>query len=254
MKAEFQKIIKLFEELEEAGETAFLTLLTRGGKSTIKLQLESSPSPPSTAQTLPPASGRRRRHRGARARARRNQRAAAHQTSQAEAATSASLDSQPSRPLRLLPSPPPESGRRRVMSCVGRLDVPTFSNMDGAPPPSPPPSLHQLDGVKPLVQTPSTPPPLSPPPLSHDPPEPESCSSPLPPPCFPDPHLFAATVLGIVHVLGVLRAGSVQRGQAVTTSVTGALVLGAGGLPSTIRIKSDRQCARTFHDICLKNP
>ena len=66
--------------------------------------------------------------------------------------------------------------------------------------------------------------------------------------------MFAATVLGIVHVLGVLRAGSVQRGQAVTTSVTGALVLGAGGLPSTIRIKSDRQCARTFHDICLKNP
>ena len=40
MKAEFQKVIKLFEELEEAGETAFLTLfLTRGGKSTIKLQL-----------------------------------------------------------------------------------------------------------------------------------------------------------------------------------------------------------------------
>ena len=141
MKAEFQKVIKLFEELEEAGETAFLTLLTRSGKSTIKLQLESSPSSPSTmtsAQTLPPASGRRRRHRGARARARRNQRAAAHQTSQAEAATSASLDSQPSRPLRLLPSPPPESGRRRVMSCVGRLEVPTFTNLDGAPPSSPP--------------------------------------------------------------------------------------------------------------------
>ena len=30
--------------------------------------------------------------------------------------------------------------------------------------------------------------------------------------------MFAATVLGIVHVLGVLRAGSVQRGPAVTTS------------------------------------
>ena len=73
------------------------------------------------------------------------------------------------------------------MSCVGRLDVPTFSNLDGAPPPSPPPPLRQLDGVKPLVYTPPTPPPLSPAPLP-DPPEPEPCSSPLPPPCFPDPH------------------------------------------------------------------
>ena len=89
MKAEFKKLLELYEELEEAGETATLTLSTRGGKSTIKLQLESSPSSPSTmtsAQTLPPASGRRRRHLGARARASRNQRAAAHQ---AEAAAGA---------------------------------------------------------------------------------------------------------------------------------------------------------------------
>ena len=73
------------------------------------------------------------------------------------------------------------------MSCVGRLNLPSFSNLDGAPPPSPPPPLCHLDGVKPLVQTPSTPPPPSP--TTHsDPPEPEPCSSPLPPPCFPDPH------------------------------------------------------------------
>ena len=38
MKAEFQKILKLFKELEEAGETASLTLSTKGGKSSIKLQ------------------------------------------------------------------------------------------------------------------------------------------------------------------------------------------------------------------------
>ena len=36
----------------------------------------------------------------------------------------------------LLPSPSPNSGRRRVVSCVGRLEVPTFLNLDGAPPPS----------------------------------------------------------------------------------------------------------------------
>ena len=189
MKAEFQKIINLFEELEEAGETATLTLATKGGKSVIKLELQSPPSPPSPprAQTLPPPPGQRRRHRGAKARALRNQRAAAHQTSQGEAATSAPLDPQPSRPLRILPSPSPQSRRRRVMSCVGRLTAPTFSNLDGAPPPSPGPPLHQLDGVKPLGATPSTPPPPSPTPLP-DPPEHEPCSSPLPPPCFPDPH------------------------------------------------------------------
>ena len=42
------------EELEEAGdgETNFFTFLTKGGKSTIKLQLESSPSSPSTSTTM----------------------------------------------------------------------------------------------------------------------------------------------------------------------------------------------------------
>ena len=68
MKAELQKFLKLFEELEEAGETASLTLVTKGGKTTIKLQLESSPSLPSTTtstttQPLPPAPGKRR-HNG----------------------------------------------------------------------------------------------------------------------------------------------------------------------------------------------
>ena len=73
------------------------------------------------------------------------------------------------------------------MSCVGRLNLPIFSNLDGAPPPSPSTPHHQLVGVKPLAQTPSTPPTHSLLPLSQDPPEPEP-SSPLPPPCFPDPH------------------------------------------------------------------
>ena len=42
MKAEFLKILKLFEELEEAGESATLTISAKGGTSTIKLVLESS--------------------------------------------------------------------------------------------------------------------------------------------------------------------------------------------------------------------
>ena len=63
MKAELQKIFNLFEELEEAGETVTLTFASRGGKSTVKLQLESSTPHPSPSQTSPPAPGHRRRHR-----------------------------------------------------------------------------------------------------------------------------------------------------------------------------------------------
>ena len=40
------------------------------------------------------------------------------------------------RPLHILPSPSPSSARRRVVSCVGRLGVPFFLNMNGAQPPS----------------------------------------------------------------------------------------------------------------------
>ena len=142
MKAEYLKIFKLFEELEEAGESATLTISSKGGISSIKLPLESSPSSPSTGTTpttLPPVPGKRRRHRGAAARARRRQRAADHQASLLAAASSASPPasgeaSAPAgsphdrphqhRPLLFLPTPSPTSGRRRVNgSCLwgGRL-------------------------------------------------------------------------------------------------------------------------------------
>ena len=64
----------------------------------------------------------------------------------------------------------------------------------------------------------------------------------------------AATALGPVPVLGVLPAGSVQSGQVGTFFVTGVLVIGAGGLRSTIRCKCDRLCGRIYLDIFLKNP
>ena len=163
MRAEFQKIFKLFEELEEAGESATLTITSKGGISSIKLLLESSPSSPSTGTTtttLPPASGRRRRHRGAAARARRRQRAADHQASLLAASSSTSLPaageasaaaSSPQHcPLPILPSPSHTSGRRRVMS-LGRPPLPSFSslNLDG-PPPSPPPSSPPTTASPPL--------------------------------------------------------------------------------------------------------
>ena len=151
MRAEFQKIFKLFEELEEAGESATLTISSKGGISSIRLLLESSPSSPSTGTTtLPPATGRRRRHRGAAARARRRQRAADHQASKLAAPLSAfppapgeasvPSGSQHDRPLLILPSPSPTSGRRRVMS-LGRPPPTSFGslNLDGRPLSSPPP-------------------------------------------------------------------------------------------------------------------
>jgi len=139
MRAEFQMIFKLFEELEDAT----LTISSRKGTSSIKLLLE-SPSPPSspttsaTPTTLLPVPGRRRRHRGAAARARRRQRAADHQgtTLAAPASATPAPHQQYHPPLRhpphLLPSPSPSSGRRRVMS-VGRLPLPSFGslNLDG---------------------------------------------------------------------------------------------------------------------------
>ena len=57
MKAEVQKILKLYEELEAAGETATLTFSTSGDKSIVKLQLQpptlltSSPSSQSCSNT-----------------------------------------------------------------------------------------------------------------------------------------------------------------------------------------------------------
>merc|ERR1712130_341255 len=51
-------------------------------------------------------------------------------TSSTSAAASATGNS-----LRILTSPSPESGRRRIMSCAGRVErTPSFSNLDGATP------------------------------------------------------------------------------------------------------------------------
>ena len=141
-------MLEVFHKIEKAGGQATLSVSTAGGNTKVKLEITTTPTSPSVSSPSSSAPGRRHRRRGARARARRNQRAAAHQASLAETATSVSLDPPPPpHPLHLLPSPPPASGRRRVMS-VGRPEMPTFSylNLDGsssptpsAPPSSPPP-------------------------------------------------------------------------------------------------------------------
>ena len=144
MEGELTILLEAFYKIEKAGGQATLSVSTSSGKTKVKLVTVTTAAPPtespSTSTSSSPA--RRHRRRGARARARRNQRAAAHQASLAKAATSATLEDRP-HPLHILPSPPPASGRRRVMS-VGRPDMPTFSslNLDGNPPvpPSSPPT------------------------------------------------------------------------------------------------------------------
>ena len=137
---ELTLLLEVFHKIEKAGGQANLSVSTAGGKTKVKLEIATTAAPPTVSTSTSSTPVRRHRRRGARARARRNQRAAAHQASLAEAATSVPLVP-PCRPLQLLPSPPPASGRRRVMS-VGRPEMPTFSfpNLDGDPqvPPSSP--------------------------------------------------------------------------------------------------------------------
>ena len=139
-------MLEAFHKIEKAGGQATLSVSTVGGKTKIKLVTAATPDPPSESTSTSSTPERRHRRRGARARARRNQRAAAHQASLAEAATTTSVPLEdPPHPLHILPSPPPASGRRRVMS-VGRPDMPSFSslNLDGSssPTPAPPPPLR----------------------------------------------------------------------------------------------------------------
>ena len=144
---ELALLLEIFTKIEKAGGQATLSVATADGKTKAKLEIVTSAAPPTVSPSTSSTPGRRHRRRGARARTRRNQRAAAHQASLAEAATSVPLDdAPPRRPLHLLPSPPPASGMRRVVS-VERSDMPTFSslNLDGSSSPSstsaPPSSL-----------------------------------------------------------------------------------------------------------------
>ena len=147
MKAELVKLLTLYNELEEIGTSATLTLLTRGGKSTYKLLLDSPPSSPVTSTTSS-TQARRRRRRSAVKRARANQRAADHQANLVGAVTAgeptggvplpdnpAGGDPLPSQTHshNIHPSPSPSSGRREVIT-VGRPTTASFAslNLDGS--------------------------------------------------------------------------------------------------------------------------
>ena len=104
---ELTLLLEVFHKIEKAGGQASLSVTTVGGNTKMKLEIATTPVPPTESSSTSSPTGRRHRRRGPRARARRNQRAAAHQAALAEAATSASLEDPPSRPpLQLLPSHP----------------------------------------------------------------------------------------------------------------------------------------------------
>ena len=127
---ELTLLLEVFHKIEKAGGQASLSVTTVGGNTKMKLEIATTPVPPTESSSTSSPTGRRHRRRGPRARARRNQRAAAHQAALAEAATSAPLeDPPPCPPLQLLPSPPADSGRRKVIT-VEKLDVPTFSSIN----------------------------------------------------------------------------------------------------------------------------
>ena len=149
------ELLKLLRQNKEAGGSASLTFFTtRDGKLKAKLEVELDPSAPTSPgstsplpATAPAPGGGRRRRKGASAKAKAKARAALHRATQAAATlsppasgdASAPLETPLRRPPRLLLSPSPTSGRRRVMS-LGRLPMPSFSNLnlDGDPPsPSP---------------------------------------------------------------------------------------------------------------------
>ena len=161
-------LLEVFHKIEKAGGQATLSVSTADGKTKVKLEIATTPAPPASTSTSS-STVRRPRRCSAPTRARR-QRVAAHQAALAEAATSAPLDQPPHRPLCLLPSPPPESGRRQVMA-MARPNIPSFStlNVDGSSSPPPPP--------------PPTPPTPTPPPPTPTPPSPRP-SSLRPPLCY----------------------------------------------------------------------
>ena len=77
---ELANLLKIFKRVEKDGGQATLSVSTNAGKTTIKLELTSSPSQP--APSLPSSSasgGRRRRHRGPAKKEKAKVRAALHQ-------------------------------------------------------------------------------------------------------------------------------------------------------------------------------
>ena len=153
---------------------ASLSLSTKDGVTTIAFSHTLSGHPDDPLLPPPAPTGRNRRHRGPARKERDRMRAARYQAAKASASqarpqgstiqcdqcdksfktesglkihagkshkpiatvtsSTSAAASATGNSLRILTSPSPESGRRRIMSCAGRVErTPSFSNLDGAP-------------------------------------------------------------------------------------------------------------------------
>ena len=146
-------LLVILKKVEECGGQATLSVTTKSGVTKTKLVIVSQPSTATettSSPAAPPSGGQRRRRRGPAARAKVNARAAQHRATlagkttppAAGGPTSASLGAHlpPQRPLRIHPSPAPDSGQRQVISLGrGKLPAHSFLNLDGStlPPSSP---------------------------------------------------------------------------------------------------------------------
>ena len=115
-------LLEIFKRVEKDGGQATLPVSTDAGKTTIKLELTSSPSKP--APSLPSSSasgGRRRRHRGPAKKEKAKVRAALHQATLAS--TTASVAAAPPDPPPPPPPPPPNPVTRVSNGMAGGADL-----------------------------------------------------------------------------------------------------------------------------------
>ena len=151
MEGELKRLLQL---AKEAGLSATLTFVVKGGKTRARLEvdLDSEPAPPSSS--TPASAPRPRRRRRRRARGALQQGAPSRSLPTVQEGEAGRSPRPPRRPLKHLPPAP--DGRQAVLT-VGRRAFPSFAslNMDGSPPslppgppPPPPPAVQTFPNLK----------------------------------------------------------------------------------------------------------
>ena len=151
MEGELKRLLQL---AKEAGLSATLTFVVKGGKTRARLEvdLDSEPAPPSSS--TPASAPRPRRRRRRQARGALQQGAPSRSPPTVQEGEARRSPRPPRRPLKHLPPAP--DGRQAVLT-VGRRALPSFAslNMDGSPPslppgppPPPPPAVQTFPNLK----------------------------------------------------------------------------------------------------------
>ena len=151
MEGELKRLLQL---AKEAGLSATLTFVVKGGKTRARLEvdLDREAAPPSSS--TPASAPRPRRRRRRRARGALQQGAPSRSPPTVPEGEAGRSPRPPRRPLKHLPPAP--DGRQAVLT-VGRRAFPSFAslNMDGSPPslppgppPPPPPAVQTFPNLK----------------------------------------------------------------------------------------------------------